>query len=691
MFSFRCPNFTSALPRVFSIFLLVFASPSVCRADLFDTMPDWRPIPPEETALAAPKIDPEAGAEILLRETVVDDTPQFGSRTAFFVRIKIFDERGIEPVQNYVIDLEDSESLLYLGARVIQPDGSVTGVNSKDIIKRVVAKVGSEKITRYSFTFPGLRPGCIIECQWKSSMGGKVQSMFAMLGDVFPIHTSRLVVLGDSNRFGYSFTDNKGAFVMKEVKRRRWEAELHDLPANPDDPFQPPKFSVNPWINISCRINDPDYYWKSYSVVLARSVGEALRGDNKALKQKAEELVAGIDDPREKLRRIYDFCTHEIVNIYAASSGYSAKDIEKMKPNKGPGDTLKNRRGNGFDIRRLFLILACDAGFEFDLADCNNRLTMEWNEDILYGPIAPDEVVMIKIDNKWEPFDPGTQFMPFGMILGANEATAAVMGSPKDKVLVLTPKSPSSFSVITRKGDLSIDAEGTLQGTVQFSYTGHEASSVKFDYAGKTPAERIDALTASIRGMIPEAEIADVVFTNIDDPDKNPEISFKLTAHDYAPVTGGRIMLQPAVFNKNSKPVFTRETRKFDIVFPFANEIHDNIRIAFPDNFAIEEGNSPKNVIDTAELGYTVTLGCSKTRNLLVYKKTERRNLLRIPAKSYSVVKTIYDGMDRENHHVLTLHRIEKTENDGAPEAAEPPSEAAAESGPAADPGSADL
>jgi len=158
---------------------------------------------------------------------------------------------------------------------------------------------------------------------------------------------------------------------------------------------------------------------------------------------------------------------------------------------------------------------------------------------------------------------------------------------------------------------------------------------------------------------VPTAELSDVEILNVDDPDKDVEVRFHLEVPAYADATDGRLFLMPAVFHKNSTPVFTDEKRIFDIRFPFAWETHDNIRITYPDTFAIEEGNAPKSVIDTPQFSYTVTLGAAKNRSIIVYKRNYKVATMGFPVKIYSDIKSLYDSINTEDHHVLTLHRKE--------------------------------
>ena len=67
----------------------------------------------------------------------------------------------------------------------------------------------------------------------------------------------------------------------------------------------------------------------------------AGKPSSKLIKEKAADLTQGITDPAEKLKRLYDFCTHDIVNLNSENSGFSLADRVKMDKNETAIDTLK--------------------------------------------------------------------------------------------------------------------------------------------------------------------------------------------------------------------------------------------------------------------------------------------------------------------------------------------------------------
>ncbi len=403
----------------------------------------------------------------------------------------------------------------------------------------------------------------------------------------------------------------------------------------------------------------PGSFWENRSWEIRREAKKKIEETDSDVVKKAGELTAGVTDPKEKLRKLYEFCTHAIVNLNSASAGLTLPELLDQKDNDDPAKTLKTGRGTSYDINVLFASLAAASGYEVNFAQCCDRSLMDWDPDCLDEILTPDFLIAVRSGEKWEFHDPGTPFIPFGMLSSSNEGTAAVIGNSKAAEVLPTPTAPSANSQLLRAGDFTVDEEGKLTGKAVFKYSGHMARELKKPSSGQTPQERIDRFKMSIAELIPGANVSDVEILNADDPDKDAEVRFNLEVPGYAEVTGNRIFLAPSVFQKGSKPFFTKEKRTNDIRFPCAWEVHDNIRIAYPEDYVMEEGAAPRSVIDTPALSYTVMLGASKTRNIVVYKRNLRISKKGFPVADYVGVKAIFDSMDAEDHHILTLRRKE--------------------------------
>src|SRR6185503_12398221 len=120
------------------------------------------------------------------------------------------------------------------------------------------------------------------------------------------------------------------------------------------------------------------------------------------IKKKAAEITADAKTPEEKLEKIFEFCRTNIKNTQDENSGFSDDEIEKLKENKKPSDTLKRGVGPGIDINLLFAALAKAAGLETRIALLPDRGKRLFNKnEVIPGSLRPSNIA-VKLGEQWQ-------------------------------------------------------------------------------------------------------------------------------------------------------------------------------------------------------------------------------------------------------------------------------------------------
>ncbi len=117
----------------------------------------WPALDPADLAARTPSVDPEAGAEILLREVELDDSDPEVTALEYFLRIKIFSERSLADFSKIEIFHGRNERISNIMARTHRPDGTVVELTRKDIFERDVIKTGDYRQKVKSFAPPDSR------------------------------------------------------------------------------------------------------------------------------------------------------------------------------------------------------------------------------------------------------------------------------------------------------------------------------------------------------------------------------------------------------------------------------------------------------------------------------------------------------------------------------------------------------
>jgi hypothetical protein len=624
---------------------------------------DWRPIDPGHLAMKAPVVEKDADAEALFWEVRINDAEQ-DLVFSHYIRIKVFTERGKESQSKIDITFSGRNRIVDIAGRTIKPDGSIIELKKDAIFERVIVKIGGFKYKAKTFAMPSVEPGVIIEYRWKeirpSQLANNVRLQFQRDIPVqyvkYSLKPVRMDIGYSSLGMSFKMFNGEASPPVKE-KDGFYTTMMTNVPAMHEEPRMPPEDQVKTWMLLFYSRDKPlppQEYWAK----LGRELYEAVKPRMKVNDDVKKASAAAIGDattPEQKLQRLFEFCRTKIKNINSVTSGLTDADREKLKSNESPADTLKRGMGDGGDIDQLFAALATAAGFEVRAAALSDRSDIFFDRGFTNSYFLRTVDVAVKVGNEWRFFEPGTPYIPFGMIRWQQEAIAALILDPNESAFVQTPVTPPEKTLQKRTGTLKLGEDGTLEGDVRIEYTGHLAVEKKEDNEDDSPAQREETLRDMIKRRMSTAELSNIKIENVTDPDKPFVYAFHLRVPGYAQRTGRRLFLQPGVFQKGIAAMFPAGTRKLPIYFHYAWKEEDEIIVQLPPGFTLENADVPAPVRagDTAD--YKVWMGVTTKGDELQYKRTFRFNGLLFPVTSYTPLKSVFDMIKEADNHTITL------------------------------------
>jgi len=132
----------------------------------------------------------------------------------------------------------------------------------------------------------------------------------------------------------------------------------------------------------------------------------------------------------------------------------------------------------GLDVRPALISNRGDVFFDPNFA----------NPNFLQGPD-----VAVKVGETWKFFDPGTNYLPYGMLrYGREEGQQALVTDSKEPVWVDVPLSAPQKSLTKRTSKFRLLEDGTLEGDVRVEFTGQAGIEAKVEVDGLSPAEKRD-------------------------------------------------------------------------------------------------------------------------------------------------------------------------------------------------------
>ena len=210
-----------------------------------------------------------------------------------------------------------------------------------------------------------------------------------------------------------------------------------------------------------------------------------------------------------------------------------------------------------------------------------------------------------------------------------------------------------------RRADLKLSAEGEVEGTVEYLFTGHAAAEERARYESITAAQMEEDWKARM-SRFGDPTISKFEMVQKDDASLPLIVRMNVSATGFCARTGKRILLEPAFFEHNGVSRFTEVNRKWDVYFHYAFSEDDEVTIELPEGWELDKPTAPRSS-KLSEIGnYEAKVRVTTDKRKVLYSRKFSwgdASLLVIPAKSYAGVKAIFDFVHEQDHHVLTLTR----------------------------------
>ncbi|MEM9159845.1 MAG: DUF3857 domain-containing protein [Verrucomicrobiota bacterium] len=655
------PFITRLLPCILSITLLPIAS--AAKSALEEG--GWETIPDEELKASEPRINKDSPVEFTFRSLYVNDTDIEDTEFSYHNRAKIFTEAGVQEWDKIDLEYQTGWRVSQIKARVIYPNGTVNHLDKKDIFTRKIYKDDKFEGNSKSFSFPGLKPGCIVEYKWKMTRAYWSWSLYIPLMAEWPTWQYDIAVRPTKSLASTTKRFNSGA-SWKKVKGK-WTLTAKNLLPLSDKPYLAPRRDFEPWVFLEYAYDldqlTGEEYWGYRAGRLDTINDDFIKAKSKIVKDLAKQLFNGLATREEKLQAAYKYCTEEITNVSEYTDKYTEEEIEDLKENKSPADTIKRGYGTRYDINSVFASLCVSLEVSPVLINVENKdiITFHMNHQGAYN--LADWVVTLQDGAERRYFDPGSSFLPFEVLNTRNSGSKGIYTTKKMKVFhwVDTPPANEDNNTTKRIANVSIDEYGDLKGDVRLGYKGYSAIQRKRLFVSLTPKEREDfILDNEWRSRLPRAKVENVTFKNDDNRKDSLIVEYKIEIPGYADFVGDRAILNPSLFEVGRKPIFVEDKRHEPIDFDFKYSIQDQVSINLPEGYQPETDSDYGTKVDNAVASRMSKIQRNPETGELVFQRLFTSKLEKLNAKYYSQIKQMFEQLSQVD---AQPHSFIKAEN----------------------------
>lgn len=587
---------------------LLLALSTIMFPNIASASPEFQPVSAEELKMTSDPNAPGASAIILFRQVDRYDTGVSIENDYF--RIKILTEEGRKYADIEIPFYKGEETIINIKARTIRPDGSIVNFDGKPFDKVIVKARGSKYVAK-TFTLPDVQLGSVIEYYYTVEWNSIYTSRWIISNALFT-KRAKFSLRPYQNGFSVQWSWNwlpKGTPAPALGRDQTIRLEVSDIPSFQIEDYMPPENELKSRVDFIYSFDsfekDADKFWKKNGKMLNQSL-EDFVGKHHDMEQAVSGIVSRDDPPEVKLQKIYARVQQMRNTSYEVQKTEQQRKREKEKDATNVEDVWKRGYGDGVQLTWLYLALVRAAGFEAYgvwTADRGNYFFDPKSRDVYR---LDENVVLIKLNGKDLYCDPGAEFIPFGMLPWVETSVTGLRLDKDGGTWVTTTLPESNESRIVNRALLRLSTTGDIEGTLQVTFTGLEASQRRVEERNEDETDRKKSLEEEVKGYIPAA--VDVELTN--KPEWNSSApsmvaEFKLKIPGWASGAGRRTLVPVGFFSGGEKRLFDHANREHPIYIEYPFEKEDDVTLELPDGWQAYSVPKPQDKVGHI-VGYTL-------------------------------------------------------------------------------------
>jgi len=325
---------------------------------------------------------------------------------------------------------------------------------------------------------------------------------------------------------------------------------------------------------------------------------------------KAKALVAGIDNPVLKAKKIYEYVQEQTryISVQVGIGGIQpiyAEEVDKVKY----GDC----KGLSNYTRALLEAVGIEAYYTHVEAGSN---IVDFDEQ--FASLAQGNHVILAIPNGDEYcwIDCTSRILPFGFVGDFTDNRKVLVMKPEGGEITTTVAYLNEDNELKNKGEIELHADGSIDANVLITTKG-----VMYDDHFYLEEKSLDDAVSSYKeywGYVNNLSIEQPVFYN----DKENVVfteEVELSALKYASNMGERMMFNVNLFNRNTYVPTRYKDRKlpFEVTRGFVYK--DSVKIKLPDGYEIEA--MPKSETIESEFGDYILNLKKDSDNHIIYQR----------------------------------------------------------------------
>ncbi len=562
----------------------------------------FQPPNPDELKMTSDPKAPGAAAVYLDYEEIDNDSQH--SQT-YYARIKVLTEKGKEAATVQIPYWGGEFSIGSISGRTIHSDGAIVPLTVKpeDLLvqKFNEVEVGRETYAeqvrkqRKVFTLPSVEVGSILEYSYQLRFNAQ---FYWHLSPEWEVQKEYFI-----HKAHYQFTPSdlfnvvwwpilpEGASVKTDAGGRYY-LDVTDVPATPDEEWMPPigsfLYKVMFYYRSPTQPLNVDDFWKAEAKEWSKDV-DRFAEPSKTIRDAAAGLVAPGDSDIVKAQKLYAAVEALDNTDYSRQVGTSELKQLKQKEANRAEDTWTQKRGDSNDLALIYLSMLRAAGLTAYATKVVDRDQGIFDPSYMSLNQLDDTLVILSTGGKEILLDPGEKMCPFGTVNWKHSHAEGLRQSADGPGRAVTPAQVFGANTVKRTGELTVDPQGGVTGTLQIVMTGQDALAWRQKALEVDAPELKKEFDRGLEEIVPEGVEARVDhFLGLDDPDSLLMAVVKVTG-TLGTATAKRLILPGFFFEtRESEPFVNQEKRLEPVDMQYPSQVTEQVTYDLPTGMTME-------------------------------------------------------------------------------------------------------
>ena len=566
------------------------------------------------------------------------------------------DNEGMQEIKGFIYFLDDHNEVVR------------KNIEKKDVFEEKV----DEDHTRYRFSFPSLKVGCVIEYRYKI-----IIQNYWLIPDWFfqysePVRWSEYIIHSPQT-IGFMTVvkknqpfeirenvdekcrySNKSSLSYGEDGKQCYMIRLamKDVPALRDEPFittmndyrSKVDVQYSGWASLRTGVRTAMTTWPELVEGLLKNdyFGDRI-DDTRKVRNQTNAVIAGLTTSVQKMAAIYRWVSSNIL--------WSRKN--SIWADREVNDVLESKTGSDAEINFLLLSMFKSAGINGEPVILSTRDNGKIQDT--YPIVSQFNYVLARviIDSQEFLLDATDPLRPMELLpTNVLNVKGLVVDNDSMKWITLATQKQN---IVATAAALKIHEDGSLSGNIDDSYSDYGGLFVRQSLQAKKDVEIAEEkFNAATSGM----SIDSLLIEGKDSINQELRIHSFISSKSYALKNGKLIYFNPQIIHRVSDNPLKTIERKFPVDYSYGSNVISTIDIAIPDSFKVLEQISDQSMSyagDAAVFTRKVTIN---GQQIHIVSKFEIRKS-EIKAEYYTELREFYTRVVAAESEQFILSHIE--------------------------------